>query len=91
VAIARSAVLLVAAAATMIGAVAILNTCREGTAWRATSIGFFAASAAAVALATFLALRQRESMRVVVFLLTAMAYAAVAYAVIEDVGDHCFH
>jgi hypothetical protein len=77
----------------MVGVVTILASCRGGSWWQATTVGFFTASATAIALAAFLPLRQRATAGAATALLVAGLYGGAAWAAIEaaDVGGHCFH
>ncbi len=89
----RSAVLLLVAAAATVGAVTIIASCRGTPSWDATAFALLTGSAAAIALAAFLVLRQRATAGAAAALLLAGAYGAIAMTAIEvaDVGGHCFH
>jgi hypothetical protein len=91
--IVRSLVLLLVSAAALVGTVAILDGCREGTAWEATTVALLTGGGSAVALAAFLPFRQRKITALGISLLVAASYGATWLVGIEEagVGDHCFH
>jgi hypothetical protein len=89
----RSVVLLLVGAGGFVGTVAILDSCREGIAWEATTAALLTGSGSAAALAAFLLLRQRKIIAIGIFLFVAVSYGAAWLVAIEEagVGDHCFH
>ena len=90
---ARLIVLLLLSAAGLVGTLAILDSCREGTAWEATTAALVTGSGSAVALAAFLPLQHRKMTALGISLLVAASYGAAWVVAIEEagVGDHCFH